>query len=114
MAKKIKIDRELYDKFTDAMSNQRIIDKLIEENKELKNIVHEYMKLYMDTNHEKAELLKRNEALEVLFDKKQDTQAIKYQGNIYRIVNTTHYSGVGERDILQIEATDYGEVNEDG
>ena len=33
MSKKIKIDRDLYDKFHDMMSNQRIIDTLIEENK---------------------------------------------------------------------------------
>lgn len=114
MAKKIKIDRELYDKFHDMMSNQRIIDALLTENKELNNKVDKYKTSYLNTLDTKIKLFEENIVLKDLINKEQDTQIIKYQGKLYRIENITHYSGAGEADTLTVYATSYSEVNMDG
>lgn len=114
MAKKKKIDIELYDKFHDMMDNQRIINKMLDEYAELRDKVDKYMKLYMDTDHERVKLVEENKILKDLFDKEQDTQVIKYQGKIYKITSTSHFSDVGEADTLDINAVCVGEVNKDG
>ena len=114
MAKKIKIDRELYDKFRDMMNSQSIINKMLDEYAELRDKVDKCMKLYMDTDHERVKLVEENKTLKDLFDKEQDTQVIKYRGEIYRIVSTSHFSDVGEADTIDINAVCVGEVTEDG
>jgi hypothetical protein len=114
MAKKIKIDKEFYDKCCDMISNQRIVDRLIAENKDLKDKVYEYMTSYMNVLDNKIKLFEENQILKELLNKEQDTQVIKYQGKLYRITSNVHYSELGEADYLQICATSYGEVNEDG
>jgi ribosomal protein S17E len=114
MAKKVKIDRELYDRFYDMMDNQRIIDKLQEENKELRDKVDTYMTSYMNASHDKIKLWEENKVLKDALNKEQDTQIIKYQGKIYKITSTAHFSDINEPDTLDINATYCGEVNEDG
>ena len=94
MAKKIKIDMETY------MS--------------ILNTREKYYEQSVDLSYKNKQLVREVEILKDALNKEQDTQVIKYQGKIYRIANTTHYSGVGELDTLTICATYYGEVDMDG
>jgi hypothetical protein len=94
MAKKIKIDMEYYTNLIDTREK--------------------YYEKSIDLHYKNKELIRENEVLKDALNKEQDTQLIKYQGKIYRITSTTHYSDIGEADTLQICATDRGEVNMDG
>lgn len=114
MSKKIKIDRELYDKFQDMMSNQRIIDTLIEENKELNNRVCEYRTSQMQLFDTNIKFFEENKILKELFDKEDDTQVIKYNGKLWRIVSGTHSFNPGEPDTLTVDTVLVREVNMDG
>jgi hypothetical protein len=114
MVKKIKIDRELYDKFHDMMDNQSIINKMLDEYAELRDKVDKYMELYMNTDIERVKLVEENKIFKDLFDKEQDTQVIKYQGKIYKIISTAHFSDLGEEDTIDINAVCVEEVNKDG
>ena len=51
---------------------------------------------------ENAKLQNENGYLKALFDKEGDTQVIKYNGKLYRIVSTSHFHDVGEADTLDI------------
>lgn len=94
MAKKIKIDMETY--MTMINAKEKYYEKSI------------------DLYYQNKALIQEIEILKDLLNKEQDTQVIKYQGKIYRITSTAHFSDVGEADTLDINATYYGEVNEDG
>ena len=117
MTKKIKIDQELYDKLKDAMSNQRIIDKLIEENKELKESMYKYQSQYHQIAQENKELYYENAYLKKMFEETEDTQAIKYNDKLFMIRSIVHYQAQGEPETVNIDA-EYSnikvEVNEDG
>lgn len=70
----------------------------------------EYMKLYRDEANKVCELAQENGYLKALFEKESDTQVIKYNGKLYRIVSTSHFHDVGEADTLDIHAVIVSEV----
>lgn len=117
MAKKIKIDKELYEKIRDAISNQPIIDKLIKEISELKEQMYNYQSQYIQTTHENKQLHRENALLKKMFEEAKDTQAIKYNDKLFLIRSRMHYQEQGEEETLNIDAVYSNikvEVNEDG
>ena len=80
---KIALSEELYDKYQERYYAQ------VDENKELQ---------------------RENGYLKALFDKEGDTQVIKHNGKLYRIVSTSHFHAVGEADTLDINAVCVSEV----
>lgn len=73
-------------------------DELCEQKR---NLVNDYR----DERVENNKLQKENGYLKALFDKEDDTQVIKYNGKLYRIVSTSHFHDEVEADTLDINAT---------
>lgn len=73
-------------------------DELCEQKR---NLVNDYR----DERVENNKLQNENGYLRALFDKEGDTQVVKYNGKLYRIVSTSHFHDVGEADTLDINAT---------
>ena len=99
----------------------KTIDELINSKEAAENRVyeyegkmHQYHQQLWEMQQENARLIRENESIRILLDKEQDTQLIKYQGKIYKITSTAHFSDINEPDTLDINATYCGEVNEDG
>ena len=99
----------------------KTIDELINSKEAAENRVyeyegkmHQYHQQLWEMQHENSRLIRENESIRMLVDKEQDTQIIKYQGRIYKITSTAHFSDIGEADTLDINATYCGEVNKDG
>ena len=67
------------------------------------------MKLYRDEASKTCELAKENGYLKALFDKEGDTQVIKYNGKLYRIVSTSNYKDEAE-ETLDFTAVPVSEV----
>ena len=59
---------------------------------------------------ENKKLQNENGYLKALFDKESDTQVIKYNGKLYRIVSTSHFHDVDEADTIDINAVCVSEV----
>lgn len=55
-------------------------------------------------------LEKQNACLKTLIDKESDTQVIKYNGKLYRIVSTTHFKAAGAEETLDFTAVPVSEV----
>ena len=70
----------------------------------------EYQRKYWDEVDKNIQLQKKIGALEALFDKEADTDAIKYGGKLYRIVSTQHCKGDGEEtlDICLVPVSEVG------
>ena len=81
--RKIELSEELFDKY------QERYYKKVEENKVLQ--------------HE-------NGYLKALFDKEGDTEVIKYNGKLYRIVSMSHFHDDGEADTIDVNAVIVSEV----
>lgn len=99
----------------------RTMDKLINSKDaaekrvyEYEGKMHQYHQQLWEMQQKNAKLIRENENIRMLLDKEQDTQLIKYQGKIYKITSTAHFSDIGEADTLDINATYCGEVNKDG
>lgn len=80
---KIVLSEELFDKYQDRYHEQ------ISENKKLQ---------------------RENGYLKALFDKDGDTEVIKYNGKLYRIVSASHFRNAGEADTIDINAVCLSEV----
>ena len=80
---KIVLSEELFDKYQDRYHEQ------ISENKKLQ---------------------RENGYLKALFDKEGDTEVIKYNGKLYRIVSASHFRNAGEADTIDINAVCLSEV----
>ena len=63
-----------------------------------------YQDRYFQTYEENKTLQKEIGYLKALFDKEGDTQVIKYNGKLYRIVSASHFHNEGEADTLDINA----------
>ena len=70
----------------------------------------DYMQKFYEAVDKTIELQRENGYLKALFDKEGDTQVIKYNGKLYRIVSTSHFHDVGEADTLDINAVCVSEV----
>lgn len=71
---------------------------------------HTMRERFINVCKENAELKLQNKYLYGLFDKEGDTQVIKYNGKLYRIVSTSHFHDAGEADTLDINAVLVSEV----
>ena len=74
----------------------------------------EYMKysgLYCSEKADNKKLQNENGYLRALFDKEGDTNVIKYNGKLYRIVSTSHFHDECEVDTLDINAVRVDEVS---
>ena len=71
---------------------------------------HELVNDYHNERTENKKLQNENGYLKALFDKEGDTQVIKYNGKLYRIVSTSHFHDEGEADTLDINAVCVSEV----
>ena len=78
-------------------------DELCEQKR---NLVNDYR----DERVENNKLQNENGYLKALFDKEGDTQVIKYNGKLYRIVSTSHFHDAEEADTLDINAVCVNEV----
>lgn len=65
---------------------------------------------YRNEREANKKLQNENGYLKALFDKEGDTQVIKYNGKLYRIVSTTNYIAAGEEETLDINAVCVREV----
>lgn len=81
---------------------------------ELCEFHHRLSDNYYNEKGENKKLREELGYLKALFDKEGDTQAIKYNGKLYRIVSTNHFHNVGEVDTIDINAVCVDEVNRDG
>lgn len=100
-----------------------VLDRETYENLlKLKDCRSDYFEKYYDQFRDKycmeadenKKLQNENGYLKALFDKEGDTQVIKYNGKLYRIVSTNHFHDVGEADTIDINAVCVDEVNRDG
>ena len=87
---KIILDREAWDEFCEF--KRELVEDYRNERKEHKKLQNE------------------NGYLKALFDKEDDTQVIKYNGKLYRIVSATYFYNAGEADTLDINAVCVSEV----
>ena len=69
-----------------------------------------YIDLYCSEHIENKKLQNENGYFKALFDKEGDTQVIKYNGKLYRIVSTSHFHDEGEADTLDVNAVLVSEV----
>jgi DNA-binding helix-hairpin-helix protein with protein kinase domain len=97
---KVVLDRETYERLLtlrDSHSNYYM------ENYE------KYRDKFIEQVNENKKLQKENGYLKALFDKEGDTQAIKYNDKLYRIVNISHYKD-GTEETLDICLVPVSEV----
>lgn len=69
-----------------------------------------YQDRYYEASCENRDLREENGYLKALFDKEGDTQVIKYNGKLYRIVSASHFHDEGETDTLDVNAALVSEV----
>ena len=87
-------------------------DKVVLDRETWEELCESKRELVNDYRNEKVEnkkLQHENGYLKALFDKESDTQVIKYNGKLYRIVNTQHCKGDGE-EALDISLVPVSEV----
>lgn len=99
----------------------RTMDKLINSKDaaekrvyEYEGKMHQYHQQLWEMQQENMKLTRENECIRMLFDKEADTQVIKYNGKLYRILSTNHCNEIGVDERLDISLVPVGEVNLDG
>lgn len=88
-------------------------DKVVFDRKTWDELCEHKRNLIDDYCHERNEnkkLQNENGYLKALFDKEGDTDVIRYNGKLYRIITTTHYKDVDASDTLDITAALVSEV----
>ena len=88
-------------------------DKIVLDRETWDELCEQKRNLVDDYRHERVEnkkLQNENGYLKALFDKEGDTQVIKYNGKLYRIVSTSHFHDECEADTIDINAVCVGEV----
>ena len=71
---------------------------------------HELVNDYHNERTENKKLQNENGYLKALFEKEGDTDVIKYNGKLYRIVSTSHFHDAVEADTLDVNAVIVNEV----
>ena len=106
--KTIKLSKEVYE---DLISERDKARKELEEHllKQMDEDIHRQDQYY-EIFSENIELKKQNACLKTLIDKEADTQMIKYNGKLYRIVSTSHFHDEGDVDTLDVNAVLVNEV----
>ena len=98
---KIVLDREIYDKLCEL--KDRKYDYYIEQ-------YEQYQARYYKEVDENKKLQNENGYLKALFDKEGDTQVIKYNGKLYKIVSATNYIEGGVEETLDVSLVPVSEV----
>ena len=70
----------------------------------------EYLHKYCEELKKNAQLEGENGHLKALFDKEADTQVIKYNGKLYKIVSATNYIEGGVEETLDVSLVPVREV----
>lgn len=89
---------------------REIIDEKNSDIQYARQQTEDALKKFYEAVGKTIELQNENGSLKALFDKEGDTQVIKYNGKLYRIVSTSHFRDVGEADTLDINAVCVSEV----
>ena len=98
----IKMDREEYRNI--IASKDASIDYAMQQKRD-------YLEKWCDALRNNQELQHENGYLKALFDKEGDTQIIKYNGKLYRIISTTHCNTAGVEETLDLTAVPVREVH---
>jgi hypothetical protein len=76
-----------------------------------KKDMEKYMAKYVQTKHENECLKIENAIWRKFFDSHPDTDAIKYNGKLFRIVSTAHFKDIDEADTIDVNAVCVDGVN---
>lgn len=98
----IKMDREEY---------RKIIDEKNSDIGYARQQTEDALKKFYEAVGKALELQNENGYLKALFDKESDTEVIKYNGKLYRIVSTSHFRDAGAADTIDINAVIVSEVD---
>ena len=98
---KIVLDRETY---------ERLLTLRDSNTSHYMEYYEKFQDKFIEAVDENKKLQNENGYLKALFDKEGDTQVIKYNGKLYRIVSTSHFHDEGEADTLDINAVCVSEV----
>lgn len=83
--------------------NRNDYQKLCIQNEIYEKDRAEYKEKYWNEYKENKKLQYENGYLKALFDKEGDTQVIKYNGKLYKIVSATNYIEPGVEERLDID-----------
>jgi hypothetical protein len=98
---KVVLDRETY---------ERLLTLRDSSNSYYMKCYEKYQDRFINAVDENKKLQNENGYLKALFEKEGDTQVIKYNGKLYRIVSTSHFHDTGEADTIDINAVCVSEV----
>ena len=82
--------------------NRDDYQRLCAKNEMYEKEIAKYQEKYWNELRENKKLQNENGYLSALFDKEADTQVIKYNGRLYKIVSSTHNIEAGAEEILDI------------
>ncbi len=91
------INRDVYRDMREQMNNKKIIEDLTGQLSELNM---RYFNLCEDIRS----LERENALLKNMFNSSEDTQAIRYNGKLFRITDTTHFKSNDAEDQLDVTA----------
>ena len=98
---KVVLDRETY---------ERLLTLRDSNTSHYMEYYEKFQDKFIEAVDENKKLQNENGYLKALFEKEGDTQVIKYNGKLYRIISTSHFHDVGEADTLDINAVIVSEV----
>ena len=108
----VRMTQEELDTLLKTMDNLVKSKKSTEErNYMYEGKMHEYLEKLRVEQDENSYLKRANDELRALFEKKADTQVIKYNGKLYRITSTTNYIERGVDETLDFTAVPVNEVD---
>ena len=99
---RVVLDRETYE------SLRTLRDSTIDYYREY---YEKYQDRYIHETEENKKLQKENGYLKALFDKEADTQVIKYNGKLYRMISVTNCIEPGIQETLDISLVLVSEVS---
>lgn len=90
--------------------NRDDYQRLCVKNEIYEKEIAEYKEQYCYEHRENKKLQNENGYLRALFDKEADTQVIKYNGKLYKIVSATHNIETGAEETLDISLIPVSEM----
>lgn len=98
---KVVLDRETY---------ERLLTLRDSNTSHYMEYYEKFQDKFIEAVAENKKLQNENGYLKALFDKESDTEVIKYNGKLYRIVSTSHFHDECEADTIDINAVCVNEV----
>ena len=98
---KVVLDRETY---------ERLLTLRDSNTSHYMEYYEKFQDKFIEAVDENKKLQNENGYLKALFEKEGDTQVIKYNGKLYRIVSASHFHDESEADTLDINAVCVREV----